>query len=136
MPVQWEWKQPAFSHKWPRKGLLKSQELGTRVIIRVTAALMTQKGKNHIQLLLPNRFPQYSAAQDEGLRHKRVRVTTNPVLILLIWFQSFPLEKRVEVVNRNILECGDLLKGSDVVLLNNVFQWFIPPPEQALRAFT
>ena len=70
------------------------------------------------------------------MRHKRVRVTTNPVLILLIWFQSFPLEKRVEVVNRNILECGDLLKGSDVVLLNNVFQWFIPPPEQALKAFT
>jgi hypothetical protein len=36
----------------------------------------------------------------------------------------------VKVVNSNILDCSDLLKGSDVVILNNVFQWFIPPAEQ------
>jgi hypothetical protein len=36
----------------------------------------------------------------------------------------------VSVVNSDILDCGDLLKGSNVVLLNNVFQWFLLPAEQ------
>jgi hypothetical protein len=39
------------------------------------------------------------------------------------------------VVNSNILACADLLKGSDVVILNNVFQWFISPAEQEGKTF-
>lgn len=44
--------------------------------------------------------------------------------------KHFKMDDRVKVVNANVLEVPDLVSSSDVVILNNVFEFFMPEPDQ------
>lgn len=44
--------------------------------------------------------------------------------------KHFHMEDRIKVVNANVLAVPDLVASSDVVILNNVFEFFTPEQEQ------
>ncbi|XP_075741568.1 uncharacterized protein LOC142791223 isoform X2 [Rhipicephalus microplus] len=44
--------------------------------------------------------------------------------------KHFHMEDRIKVVNANVLAIPDLVASSDVVILNNVFEFFTPEQEQ------
>lgn len=44
--------------------------------------------------------------------------------------KHFNMEDRIKVVNANVLEVPDLVSSSDVVVLNNVFEFFMPEADQ------
>merc|ERR1712098_776046 len=44
--------------------------------------------------------------------------------------KKYQLGKRIEIVNENILDVPKLLKSADVIVLNNVFEWFQSLEEQ------
>ncbi|KAK8784986.1 hypothetical protein V5799_008645 [Amblyomma americanum] len=44
--------------------------------------------------------------------------------------KHFHMEDRIKVVNANVLSVPDLVSSSDVVILNNVFEFFTPEAEQ------
>nr|XP_037287484.1 uncharacterized protein LOC119180394 [Rhipicephalus microplus] len=44
--------------------------------------------------------------------------------------KHFQMEDRIKVINANVLAVPDLVASSDVVILNNVFEFFTPEQEQ------
>lgn len=44
---------------------------------------------------------------------------------------KFKMNKRIEVINKKIQDCGDVLKSADVVVLNNVFEPYLPKEKHA-----
>lgn len=44
--------------------------------------------------------------------------------------QSHSLDKRIKVINSDIMEQESILKTSDIVILNNVFEYFISTEKQ------
>lgn len=44
--------------------------------------------------------------------------------------KHFHMDDRIKVVSANVLSVPDLVSSSDVVILNNVFEFFTPEPEQ------
>uniref|UniRef100_A0A131YY66 Methyltransferase type 11 domain-containing protein n=1 Tax=Rhipicephalus appendiculatus TaxID=34631 RepID=A0A131YY66_RHIAP len=46
--------------------------------------------------------------------------------------KHFHMDDRIKVINANVLTVPDLVASSDVVILNNVFEFFTPEPEQVV----
>ena len=44
--------------------------------------------------------------------------------------RKFNMEKRVEIVNKRIEDAPEEVKSADIVVLNNVFEFYIPESEQ------
>lgn len=46
--------------------------------------------------------------------------------------EKFGLNNRVAVINAEMTTCSDVFKSADVIILNNVFEWFVEPSQQIL----
>ncbi|KAH0554217.1 uncharacterized protein LOC123263697 isoform X1 [Cotesia glomerata] len=44
---------------------------------------------------------------------------------------KFKMNKRIEVINKKIQDCADVLKSADVVVLNNIFEPYLPKEKHA-----
>jgi len=44
--------------------------------------------------------------------------------------QKYQLHKRIEIINDDVLNVPNILKSADVIVLNNVFEWFKSLPDQ------